>query len=132
MSSTIRICFTQYLYLLNGRKVPIGWVCREIPIYVDVRPPWGQPVEELDPAGRYLDDLVRHFDGATVGPVLRDLGRTVAALRQLDAIENTEVRTRLQDAVAESARELAAAALPDGELTFEPGAVEDVQPVPVG
>lgn len=136
MPSTIRLCFTQYLHLLNGRKVPIGRICRDIPIYVDVRRPWEPPVEQVDPSKPFIDAFVNRFDGATVGPVLRDLGRTVAVLRQLDAIENADVRTRLQELVAESARELAAAALPDGELTFEAGAIEDVRPVdgpvPVG
>ena len=136
MPSTIRICFLRFVHLFNGRTVPIGRVCYDIDLYYDVRRPWEPPVEQFDPSQRWLDEFVNRFDGATVGPVLRDLGRTVAVLRQLDAVENADVRTRLQEMVAESARELAAVALPEGELTFEAGAVEDVRPVdgpvPVG
>lgn len=134
MPSTIRICFTPSVRFADGRWVPIALrpICREFPLYTDgPRDPWGP--DSLD---RSRTDLFRHFDGATVGPALRDLARTVAVLRHLDAVENADVRTRLQELVAESARELAAAALPDGELTFEAGAVEDFRPVdgpvPVG
>ena len=103
MPSTITLCFTQYLHLLNGRKVPIGEKCVKIPIYVDLRKPWERPVEEeYDPSRHFVDELITRFDGATVGPVLRDLGRMVAVLRQLDAVENADVRTRLQEMVAES------------------------------
>lgn len=121
MPSKFVICFPKYIHLLNGKKIFVGEECFEIPIYIEIekipvpRPPW----KTFDPRERYLAALVGTFDGASVGPNLRDLATTLSVLHTLDAVENTDLRVRLQEVVVESARELASAAIPDADFQFE-------------
>jgi hypothetical protein len=118
MPSRITVCFSQFLHLPNGRKIEIGRECFTIPLLIDPDLVPGIPPIP-DPRDLHLLDIVRRFDGAEVGPTLRDLSRTLHAFHVVDDIEIAEVRVPLQKAITEHARILARVALPDGEVEVD-------------
>lgn len=129
MGRYITLCWRQCIYLWGGRK--ICWKrCIKIPLYYEIEKKWPPippeeiPGEVFDPIGPWKHELLNEFNGAIVGPNVRDLVTTIGVLRQLEFIENTDVRVRLQEQVGEMARALAAEALSEADFNYEVDAEE--------
>ena len=110
MSSYIEICWWP-TFAWNGQTWTLYRRCRRFPLYVEiVEPPTPIPPIEFE------REFVSQFEGATVGPGLRDLGRTIQILRIVDQLEDDRVRAQLQELLAQTVRERAEDVLPGAEV----------------
>lgn len=116
MPAYVEICWGPKI-VWKGRELTLERRCRKIPLYVEIEELPGKPVPP--PWEKFVEEFIPQFDGATVGPGLRDLGRTVFLLQTVDGIEDPDLRGPLQEQLAATVHELAREVVPDAEITID-------------
>lgn len=112
MPAYVEICWRP-TFIWKGKEYKLEKRCIRIPLYVEIiKIPVPVPV----PPWTFEHEYLRQFEGAPIGPGLRDLGRSIDLLRIVDGIEDPDLRAPLQEILAASVHGLAAETLPGAEV----------------